>query len=626
MAVVGHPMSRSPFQGDSHGINGTHIKSIPILPSTIAPSSSGTEAMDVSKPEQSAPTANMAPPVLGSPIVERPSDTFASPQVDQHTSSTLPVGAVAAAHQPKVVQTAFIHKLYNMLEDQTIQHLISWSNTNESFVMSPSSEFSKVLAYVDQILLHVPTHGDGVLMQVISQYFKHTNISSFVRQLNMYGFHKVSDVFHTGAPDAPLWEFKHGAGNFKRGDLVGLREIKRRASRHALIHRESFSANPPKVPQLPLPPQHPGPPMEPMPDPVEARLNMLEWNTQDLYARLTRTEEAYTAVATKCEVLLEGLTKCHQWNQELSSQLLSLVPDPDNPVHRDVSAMRQDIMRQVDQLRNMEDPHDAGFTSKQSYFHNTAMPIEPTMSMSPRQRPFDDSRRPSLQAFGRPNSFRTPIPPHLQISPRRYGSIGNNGGAYSPTSTRPNYPLPPPPPPPQPQQQQPHPLSNMTSPPGSLLRRHTSADIRVHGWPGGQNPSQYNQGNSPYASGQSSAQWPSSPKVAPQPGDQQLQDALAQYELPRASNTGSRQPSPPPSQDSGVPSFSSSFGHYANSNDAGWQLPGPRYPFKSLEAPGGPSRRSSMASNVHSLLNPADTAERDDEDEGPDERKRKRLL
>lgn len=34
-----------------------------------------------------------------------------------------------------------------MLEDQSIQHLISWSSSNESFVMSPSSEFSKVLAY-----------------------------------------------------------------------------------------------------------------------------------------------------------------------------------------------------------------------------------------------------------------------------------------------------------------------------------------------------------------------------------------------------------------------------------------------------------------------------------------------
>ena len=35
-----------------------------------------------------------------------------------------------------------------MLEDQSIQHLISWASTNESFVMSPSSEFSKVLSYV----------------------------------------------------------------------------------------------------------------------------------------------------------------------------------------------------------------------------------------------------------------------------------------------------------------------------------------------------------------------------------------------------------------------------------------------------------------------------------------------
>jgi hypothetical protein len=79
-----------------------------------------------------------------------------------------PASAAAATQQPKVVQTAFIHKLYNMLEDQSIQHLIAWSPSNESFVMNPSNEFSKVL----------------------SQYFKHTNISSFVRQLNMYGFHK----------------------------------------------------------------------------------------------------------------------------------------------------------------------------------------------------------------------------------------------------------------------------------------------------------------------------------------------------------------------------------------------------------------------------------------------------
>ncbi|KAK4570531.1 Flocculation suppression protein [Recurvomyces mirabilis] len=615
MAAVG--LTRSPFQGESHSFHSQQIKSIPILPSAAAHTTHTVppfDAMDVSprqQQQQSAPTASMAPPSSDNASGDKTSKAYPSTPSEQHQHlpvrqtttngiAVQPVGAAAAAQQPKVVQTAFIHKLYKMLEDQTIQHLISWSSTNESFVMSPSSDFSKVLA----------------------QYFKHTNISSFVRQLNMYGFHKVSDVFHTGSPDAPLWEFKHGAGNFKRGDLVGLREIKRRASRHALIHRDSFPAPAPKMPV----PTLVGPPIEQMADPLETRLNLMDWTQQELFTRLVRTEEAYAAVTAKCQTLLENMTKCYQWNQDLSTQLLALVPDPDNPVHREIYAMRQDISRQTEQLRNVDEVHDSSFGNKQSYFPNTAVPVEPVMPASPRQRPFDDSRRPSLQAMGRPGSFRSGMPSHLQTSPRRYGSIGTGHGAYSPTSSRPAYP--PPPPPPQPQHQQPHPLSNMQSPPANLARRHTSADIRNHGWQGGQPPSSYNHGSSPYASGQSSSAWPSSPRATANPGDQQLRDALAQYELPRASHMSSRQHSPPPpaAHDSGVPSFGSSFGNYANPNDAGWQLPGPKYPFRNLETPGGPSRRSSMASNVHSLLNPADTAEREGEDEGPDERKRKRVL
>src|SRR5947209_592244 len=89
---------------------------------------------------------------------------------------------------------------------------------------------------------------------------------------------KVSDVFHTGSPDTPLWEFKHGNGNFKRGDLSGLREIKRRASRHALIHRDSFPA--PKIPSFT------GKPAEPSTDSVEARLAGLEQNLYDMHSRL----------------------------------------------------------------------------------------------------------------------------------------------------------------------------------------------------------------------------------------------------------------------------------------------------------------------------------------------------
>jgi hypothetical protein len=117
----------------------------------------------------------------------------------------------------------------------------------------------------------------------------------------------VSDVFHTGSPDSPLWEFKHGNGNFKRGDLVGLREIKRRASRHALIHRDSFSATP-KVPTGPPA----GQPVEPMPDPVESRLNALEHNLYDMHARTQRSEESCAYLNQKTLVLMEGMLRCHQ--------------------------------------------------------------------------------------------------------------------------------------------------------------------------------------------------------------------------------------------------------------------------------------------------------------------------
>ncbi|CAN6675129.1 hypothetical protein TRVA0_093S00122 [Trichomonascus vanleenenianus] len=151
------------------------------------------------------------------------------------TDSTNPNGSTndtKSAPKPgiKVNQAAFIHKLYSMLEDPSISHLISWTPTNDSFVISPGEEFSKVL----------------------SQYFKHTNVSSFVRQLNMYGFHKVNDTFHgnataasssgggaSGSGDTSQWEFKHGAGSFKRGDVEALRAIKRRASRQSVVHRDN---------------------------------------------------------------------------------------------------------------------------------------------------------------------------------------------------------------------------------------------------------------------------------------------------------------------------------------------------------------------------------------------------
>ncbi|KAL1311216.1 hypothetical protein AAFC00_001408 [Neodothiora populina] len=602
MTAVERSPHRSPFPSDRNA--DLPSRTVPLLSTTSpSPMSSRSEPMDTSADNTPrAPNSNDSP---GGAPQSSHSSGIQEREGHQNGNPQHPVGAAAAAQQPKAISAAFIHKLYSMLEDQSIQHLISWSSSNESFVMSPSTEFSKVLA----------------------SYFKHTNISSFVRQLNMYGFHK-------GSPDSPLWEFKHGNNNFRRGDLNGLRDIKRRASRHTLIHRDSFS-NAPKMSIQPPPPPPPGAPMEPMPDPVETRLSMLEFNLQDLYARLARTEEAFSNMSSKCQMLSEGLSRCHYWSSELSSQLIVLVPDPDNSVHKDVSNLRAEINRQAEIMRLYDGPTELGQPGRPPFAQTHA--YEAMGPVSPRQQAYDSSRRPSLQPTSRTSSFRTPMPPHLLVSPRRYGSTsGPSGpnGSSSPSSMRPhppaNYSLPPPPAPqaapqpqPQPATQQQHlTVAGGASPPMNLLRRHTSADIRLQGWQGPGAPPPVpalpNTGDSPYASGQNSSQWPSSPYRQPANAeDQQLRHALAQYEIPKGNSQSSRQVTPPPEH--GAPS-------YGNPNSEGWQLPGPKFPFKGVEASAPPTRRSSMASNVHSLLNPTESAQRDGGEEGPEERKRKRLF
>ena len=261
--------------------------------------------------------------------------------------------------------------------------------------------------------------------------------------------------------------------------------------------------------------------------------------------------------------------------------------------------MQNDINRQAEMLRSINEPHEALLSGRQPYFSN--MSLEPPMS--PRQLPQDDARRSSIYEAPRPSMIRPPppVPQHLSISPRRFGSIG--GANASPSYNR--SPVPPPPPPP-------HPLSNVSSPPGSLPRRHTSADIRqVNGW-----PPQPNEGSSPYASAQSSSHWPSSPKPGPNQPDQHVRDMLASYQL-GGSRRNSRQTSPPYAPENG-PSSESMW-------NVGTHVGAPKWPRPDFQS-APPTRRSSMASNVHSLLNPADTAERADEDDPlADERKRKRI-
>ncbi|KAI4869090.1 hypothetical protein F4820DRAFT_61983 [Hypoxylon rubiginosum] len=527
-----------------------------------APSPSG-EPMEITTPtNSSAPhSGNKSSEGEGSDSNDRQNVTLSGDQNPNSASNTMPAPAAAAVHQPKIVQTAFIHKLYNMLEDPNIQHLISWSNTEESFVMSPSHDFSKVLA----------------------QYFKHTNISSFVRQLNMYGFHKVSDVFHTGSPETALWEFKHGNGNFKRGDLVGLREIKRRASRHALVHREYNNQKPA--------PSQPGTPAEPMPpihDSSDPRLSGVEHSLYEVTARLQRSEENVHIMSVKQQAMADTIKSLLQLNQDLSRTVLGLYP-PENPIHREVLTLQGEFQRQAEFFRSVDEPHEPPFPNSRQFFANIDNP-----PVSPRQLAQDDQRRLGVHQPRGTNFYRPTVPSNL--SRRPYGSIGGSTTQSSPSPLRTQAPPP---------GAGPHPLANVEPPPSGLPRRHTSADIRAHGWQPNPPP--------PYvSSGPPSSHWPSSPSRAPQE-EQRIREPPPHYSLSR--------PATPP-----APFSNGSIGNGLESlNNWSWNSANGRenknLAIKDMSAP--PTRRGSMAH----ILNPTDTVERDEEDPRGDDdpRKRKRM-
>jgi hypothetical protein len=296
--------------------------------------------------------------------------------------------------------------------------------------------------------------------------------------------------------------------------------------------------------------------------------------------------------------------------------------------------MQREILRQTDVLRNFEASYATAQESSPMIYANHLQ--EPGPPLSPRQMPNPDigQRRPSytnIMEAPRQSQQQTPLRPpvasHLTISPRRYGSIGSNQASYSPSSGR----APPPPPPPTaavqaPQSQQQHPLATVSSPPTNLPRRHTSADIRLHGWVGAPSTSGAPSASA-YASSNISAQWPSSPLRAPPgppPGssDQALRDSLASYDFPRGPSISQNRATPPP------PGLDPIAAVAGTGPDSAWAVPGSRYPYnKQLDVGGSnpPTRRSSMASNIHGILNP--TGEHPDEDleaeaTGPGKRKR----
>ena len=98
----------------------------------------------------------------------------------------LPVMEIIMPQQPTGNVPAFLAKLLKMVDNPETDALIGWSDEGTSFLIR--SDFSLHIWLL--IALQCRNHFEFT-KQMLPYYYKHSNMASFVRQLNMYGFHKV---------------------------------------------------------------------------------------------------------------------------------------------------------------------------------------------------------------------------------------------------------------------------------------------------------------------------------------------------------------------------------------------------------------------------------------------------
>eukprot|EP01097_Dermamoeba_algensis_P005750 TRINITY_DN3631_c0_g1_i1.p1 TRINITY_DN3631_c0_g1~~TRINITY_DN3631_c0_g1_i1.p1 ORF type:complete len:260 (-),score=77.26 TRINITY_DN3631_c0_g1_i1:1295-2029(-) len=68
----------------------------------------------------------------------------------------------------------FVAKMYQIVNDPSLNEIIGWGPQNNSVVIFDPPRFEK---------------------EILPVFFKHSNLNSFIRQLNIYGFRKLTSTF-----------------------------------------------------------------------------------------------------------------------------------------------------------------------------------------------------------------------------------------------------------------------------------------------------------------------------------------------------------------------------------------------------------------------------------------------
>lgn len=173
----------------------------------------------------------------------------------------------------------FLLKTYDMVDDSSTDEIVSWSDNKNSFVVWNPPEFARLL---------LPT------------YFKHNNFSSFIRQLNTYGFRKI---------DPEKWEFSNE--DFVKDKRHLLNNIHRRKPIHSHSH-----------------PQPQGSSVDPERATFEEQIERLSCEKSALEANIVRFKQQRSTAKLQLEDLRQRVESMEQRQENLFTYLQKAVQNP----------------------------------------------------------------------------------------------------------------------------------------------------------------------------------------------------------------------------------------------------------------------------------------------------------
>ncbi|NP_001090266.1 heat shock transcription factor 1 S homeolog [Xenopus laevis] len=218
---------------------------------------------------------------------------------------------------------AFLAKLWTLVEDPDTDPLICWSPEGNSFHVFDQGQFAK---------------------EVLPKYFKHNNMASFVRQLNMYGFRKVVHIEQGGLvkPERDDTEFQHPY--FIRGQEQLLENIKRKVNTMSATKSDEVKVRQDSVGKLISDVQS----MKGKQESIDGRLLSMKHENEALWREVASLRQKHTQQQKVVNKLIQFLVSLVQSNRILGvKRKIPLMLNDSSTAHSSPKYSRQYSLEHV---------------------------------------------------------------------------------------------------------------------------------------------------------------------------------------------------------------------------------------------------------------------------------------